>query len=117
MRIRLRIGDSVHTATLLDTPAARDFASQLPLTLMLKDYEATEKIADLPRKLSVQGAPDGHDPSPGDIAYYAPWGNLAIYYRDFGYSAGLVQLGRIDAAAVEALAAQGSLQVTMERAE
>lgn len=24
------------------------------------------------------------------ITYYAPWGNLAIFYRDFGYSAGLV---------------------------
>jgi hypothetical protein len=117
MKIRLLIGDSVHTATLLDTPAARDFASQLPLTLSLKDYESTEKIADLPRKLAAEGAPEGHDPSPGDIAYYAPWGNLAIYYRDFGYSRGLVQLGRIDAEAITALAVKGSVQVSLERAE
>jgi hypothetical protein len=32
----------------------------------------------------------------GDIAYYAPWGNLAIFYKDFGYSRGLVKLGRLD---------------------
>jgi hypothetical protein len=31
----------------------------------------------------------------GDITYYAPWGNLAIFYRDFGYSPGLVRLGHI----------------------
>ena len=117
MKIRLFIGDSVHMATLLDTPVARDFASQLPLTLALKDYESTEKIADLPRKLNIEGAPKGHDPSPGDIAYYAPWGNLAIFYRDFGYSPGLVPLGRIDAATTTALAAKGSVQVTLERAE
>jgi len=40
----------------------------------------------------------------GDITYYAPWGNLAIFYRDFDYSRGLVRLGRIDSG-IEALAA------------
>lgn len=38
----------------------------------------------------------GFDPSVGDITYYAPWGNLAIFYKDFGYSNGLINLGRID---------------------
>ncbi|MEH7502625.1 cyclophilin-like fold protein [Neobacillus drentensis] len=23
------------------------------------------------------------DPSVGDFTYYSPWGNLAIFYRDF----------------------------------
>jgi hypothetical protein len=32
----------------------------------------------------------------GDIAYYAPWGNLAIFHKDFGYSDGLIILGKID---------------------
>ncbi|WP_337926728.1 cyclophilin-like fold protein [Paenibacillus caui] len=31
------------------------------------------------------------------ITYYAPWGNLAIFYRDFRYSSGLIKLGSIDA--------------------
>ena len=64
----------------------------LPLTLTLKDYAGTEKISDLPRKLSTQGAPSGSDPSVGDITLYAPWGNLAIFYRDFGYASGLIIL-------------------------
>ena len=59
-------------------------------------------------------APAGVDPSVGDIAYYAPWGNLAIFYKDFGYSRGLIGLGRIDSG-IEALRVPGSLKVTIER--
>ena len=96
MKIRIEIDKSAITATLNDSDAARDFAAMLPLTVTLEDYALTEKIATLPRKLSTTGAPVGSDPDVGDIAYYAPWGNLAFYYRDFGYSDGLVKLGRID---------------------
>jgi hypothetical protein len=50
----------------------------------LKNYASTEKISYLARKLSTEGAPAGCDPDVGDITYYAPWGNLAIFYKDFG---------------------------------
>jgi hypothetical protein len=113
MKIRITIGDKVVTATLTDGEAARDFVSLLPLTLTLEDYAKTEKISYLPRKLSTTGAPAGSDPDIGDIAYYAPWGNLAIYYRDFGYSSGLVILGKIDGD-VEAFNAPGSIKATIE---
>lgn len=112
MKIRIDLGGTSVTATLDDTDAARDFAALLPLTLTLEDYNATGKIADLPRKLSTRDAPPGSDPDAGDIAYYAPWGNLAMYHRDFGYSAGLVKLGRLDGG-VEALERPGPLRVTM----
>lgn len=116
MQIRIEIEDTSLTATLNDTEAARDFASLLPLTLTLEDYASTEKIATLPRKLATRGASPGSDPDVGDIAYYAPWGNLAIYYRDFGYSAGLVKLGRIEGG-VDALRRPGTLRATITRAE
>jgi hypothetical protein len=104
------------TATLVDNATSRDFVSLLPLTLTLRDYESTEKIRELPRKLSTKGAPAGIDPAIGDITYYAPWGNLAIFYRDFGYSSGLIHLGRLDSG-VEALRGSGSLRVTIERVQ
>lgn len=116
MKIRLRIEGKVMTATLLDTATARDFVSLLPLTLTLEDYASTEKIAYLPKNLSTAGAPAGVDPDVGDITYYAPWGNLAIFHRDFGYSTGLVKLGRLDSG-IEALAARGALKVTIESIE
>jgi hypothetical protein len=84
--------------------------------LTLEDYAATEKISDLPRRLSTEGAPAGSDPSIGDIAYYSPWGNLAIFYKDFRYSSELIKLGKIDSG-VEALNVRGSAKVTIERME
>lgn len=113
MKIRLTINEQSTTATLDDNPTARDFLSLLPLTLALEDYASTEKIAYLPRKLSTLGAPAGIDPDVGDIAYYAPWGNLALFYKDFGYSAGLIRLGRFDAG-VETIKARGNLKVKIE---
>jgi hypothetical protein len=35
--------------------------------LALSDYDETEKISDLPRRLSTAGAPEGVDPAEGDI--------------------------------------------------
>ena len=113
MKIRLTINGRETTATLDDNATARDFLSLLPLTLTLEDHASTEKIAYPPKKLSTQGAPAGIDPEVGDIAYYAPWGNLALFYKDFGYSAGLIRLGRFDAG-LEAISVRGKLKVTIE---
>lgn len=113
MKIRLSINGKAISASLVDSPTTRDFIALLPLTLKLDDYASTEKIAYLPKKLTAQGAPAGVDPDVGDITYYAPWGNLAIFYRDFGYSTGLIKLGRIDAG-VDVLATRGSLTATIE---
>jgi hypothetical protein len=113
MRISIKAGADVVTASLLDNPTARDFASLLPMTVTLEDHAATEKIAYLPRKLSTAGAPAGTDPSIGDVAYYAPWGNLALFHKDFHYSSGLVPLGKMEAG-LEALREPGSVTATIE---
>jgi hypothetical protein len=116
MKIRIDVDGTAVTATFDDTVAAKDFVSLLPLTLTLEDYNRTEKISDLPKKLSTQGAPEGVDPSRGDIAYYAPWGNFAVFYKDFPYSRGLVKLGRLDTR-VELFEQSRTLKVTMRRVE
>jgi hypothetical protein len=113
MKISLKVGASVLTATLIESKTTQDFISLLPLTLTLKDYSRTEKISDLPKRLSTENAPSGSNPSVGDITYYAPWGNLAIFYRDFGYSSGLIILGKIDSG-IEAFNVPGSVKVTIE---
>lgn len=95
MELRLTIGATVLEAELVDIDTSRDFASLLPLTLTLTDFHGTEKVSDLPRRLSTAEAPPGSDARAGDIAYYAPWGNLAIFYEDFAYAQGLVRLGTI----------------------
>ena len=116
MKIRLTINGRSATATLVDNATARDLLSLLPMTMKLEDYAATEKIAYPPRKLSTEGAPPGIDPDVGDITYYAPWGNIAIFYKDFGYAGGLVKLGRIDSG-LDVLSSPGRLEARIERVD
>jgi len=113
MRIRIVVEGKEITATLNDSETSRDFASLLPLTLTLNDYAATEKISELPRRLSTQGAQAGYRPAVGDLTYYSPWGNLAIFHKDFSYSGGLVQLGRLDSG-VEIMKRPGPIKATIE---
>jgi hypothetical protein len=98
MDIRVTLDGRPVDATLNDGPAARDFAGLLPLTLDLEDFHQTERVADLPRRLTTSGTPEPAAPKAGDLAYYAPWGNLALFYRDGpSASADLLILGHIDA--------------------
>lgn len=112
--IRVIIGGQIINASLKDSAATRGFLAQLPLDLELKDYSGTEKIAYLPRKLDTSDAPDGIDPVVGDVTYYAPWGNLAIFYEDFGYSLGLIKLGTISSG-LENLRYSGAKSARIER--
>jgi hypothetical protein len=116
MKISIDLDGTSVTTTLDDNATSRDFVALLPLTLMLEDYNHTEKISDLSKKLSTQGAPEGVEPAAGDIAYYAPWGNLAIFYQGFRYSSGLVRLGRLGAR-VDAFRRAGTLRVTIRRVD
>jgi hypothetical protein len=68
VKIRMEVGGTPLAATLDDTETARDFTSLLPLALTLDDYAATEKISDLPRRLTTAGAPVGAAASAGDIS-------------------------------------------------
>jgi hypothetical protein len=114
MRIRVTIEGKAVAATLADNETAREFAALLPVTLTLKDYADNEKISDLPKKLSTKGAPATYDPSAGDITYYAPWGNLALFHKDGHDSPGLIKLGKFDSGA-ELLRRPGALKATFER--
>ena len=100
MKIQIDIEGSKQPiwVTLINSHASQDLIQQLPLSLTLKDYAATEKIANLPQKLSTQGAAKGYAGQSGDLTYYAPWGNLAFFYQDsdVGYANGLIFLGKID---------------------
>ncbi len=101
-------------ATMYDNPTSRDFLSRLPLTLNFEDYNKTEKISYLPSTLTTEEAPDGFDPSVGDLTLYAPWGNLAIFYNDFTYSSGLILLGHIDSGIEIFRSMNGDFTVTIE---
>jgi len=96
VKIEIIVEGETATATLFDTPTGRDFASLLPLSPTLEDYADIERISNLPRRLSTAQAPDGMTPEAGDITYYAPWGNLAIFARGRDYARSLIPLGKVD---------------------
>lgn len=93
MRIASTTGEAI--IVLYDNPVSRDFASLLPLAVTFRDYVGEEKIADIPRTLATAGGLTTKDVQ-GDVAYYAQWGNLAVFYKGFGKDAGLYILGRIE---------------------
>ncbi len=96
MKVKITLDNQVHLATLADNPSAQDLYRRLPLSLPLEDYAASEKIARPPFKLNTAQAPARYRGRPGDITYYAPWGNLALFYQTGPDAAGLVYLGRFD---------------------
>jgi hypothetical protein len=95
--IRITVNDQTFPAQLADNPTGRDLIEQLPLTLRFRDFNRVEKIANLPRPLTMEGVPAGDDPEINDIGYYAPSGDLVLYYGDVGYWNGIVRIGRLNA--------------------
>lgn len=115
IRIKLTFNNEEVIVKMFDNPTSRDFLTLLPLTITLEDYAGTEKINYLSKKLSTEEAPSGSDPSVGDFTYYSPWGNLAIYYKDFGYSNGLIKLGKIESGVEKLGSMNGDTTVTIEK--
>src|SRR5437588_1884478 len=115
MKIMLIIGNSALTATLIDSRAAKDFVALLPLTLTLNDLFGREKFAHLPRAISTEGKRT-HIYEVGDIAYWSPGPDVAIYYQHDGEKIpkpGIIVLGKLDSG-VEAFNVPGSVEVKIE---
>src|SRR4029450_4037621 len=114
--IKITVGDTVVTARLADNATGQDLAAELLLTLNFRDFNQVEKIAKLPRSLSMDGVPVGDDPDIGDIGYYAPSGDLVFYYGDVSYWNGIVRIGRFDTSMELIEHEEGNFQVTIEPA-
>src|SRR6266700_1265774 len=115
MKIRLKIDDKVITATLNDSKTTRDFISLLPLTLTMNDLFRREKFAHLPRAISKEGKRT-HTYEVGDVAYWSPGPDVAIFYRHDGQEIpepGIIVIGKIESG-VEALNVPGSIRATVE---
>jgi len=104
------------SARLADNPVSRELAERLPQTLKVDDYNGIEKTGKISRRLGTDGVPAGYAPKAGDIVYYAPWGNLVFFYKDFRYYDGLIYLGHMEGS-LESLVIPGetSLSITLPR--
>jgi hypothetical protein len=114
-RLRITIGAKSIEATLADSDAARDFASLLPLSLVMNDLFRREKFATLPRAISELGKRT-HDYAVGTIGYRPPGPDVAIFYRQNWEripEPGLIVLGKIRAG-VDVLNVMGAIRATIE---
>jgi len=114
MKIRISIADKVVVATVADNTTARDFVSVLPLSMSMKDLFGREKYGDLPKALSENG-PRKNTYEVGEIAYWSPDHQFAVYYNQDGESIpspGVILIAKIDAG-VEAFNVPGSVKVTI----
>ncbi|ADU13724.1 cyclophilin-like fold protein [Asticcacaulis excentricus] len=84
------------SVTLIDNPTSRALMKLLPLSLTIEDYAHNEKIIRLPQRLPTTGNVPFAQEAPGDLCYFAPWGNLAFFYAAYEYSSGLTRIGKID---------------------
>jgi hypothetical protein len=118
MKINLKVGDKSITATLIDSETMRDFISLLPLTLTMSDLFGREKFGHLPSAIS-EGGKRTRTYEVGDLVYWSPGPNVAIFYHHDQQSIpapGIIVIGKIDSG-VEALNVPGSVKVMIELME
>ena len=109
----IRIQDTEgHTVVfrLDDSPDAHALYEQLPLTVPIENYSDNEKIFYPPEKLETSDTKlsDGGE---GTLAYYAPWGNVVLFFGKTSPSGGLYALGTVLSGREHVQALSGEIHV------
>ena len=108
--LTVQCGDAAVVFELNDSPAARSLAAQLPLTLEVQPFGSNEQTFYPPTALDTADTPAITSAQAGTLAYFAPWGDVVMFYDDFsGGSGGLYELG----SAVEGIDALQGLNGTI----
>ncbi|MDH4944153.1 cyclophilin-like fold protein [Sulfurimonas sp. C5] len=93
MEITILSNDIKIVFQLNNSKAAKELYGQLPLEIKVENFSDNEKIFYPPTKLSIVDSPMANAKN-GTLAYYAPWGDVVMFYKDFGNASGLYELGR-----------------------
>jgi hypothetical protein len=94
MQISVQANGNTTIFELNDGNAAKDLYEQLPLMIDVEDFSNNEKIFYPPKKLDTTDTPMANAKS-GTLAYYAPWGDVVMFYQKFGSAGGLYELGNV----------------------
>ncbi len=113
-KIRIVFEDGEAIVKMLDNPLAKEFMKRLPLNVVLEDFSQTEKIFYLHPRLKTAGGVNA-DQIKGDFCYFAPWGNIAIFYKGFGHGTSLFVLGRLESGKEELSAKNGKFSARIEK--
>ena len=77
-----------------DSTAAKQLYDQLPLLVEVDDFSTNEKIFYPMEELDPEDAPLAVG-GMGVLAYYAPWGDVVMFYDSFSENDSLFQLGTV----------------------
>lgn len=113
MQISIQSNGNTTLFQLNDSQAAQALYDQLPLSIAVENYSSNEKIFYPPNKLTTANTPLANAQT-GTLAYYAPWGDVVMFYGDFGSAGGLYELGEATSGAEHIRNMSGT--VTIEKA-
>lgn len=93
-QIQVQSGSGTVVYQLNDSAAAAALLAQLPLTVEVEDYSTNEKIFYAPEALDTVDTPLAEGGA-GTLAYYAPWGDVVMFYGDYRANGSLYELGEV----------------------
>jgi len=96
LKIFIEVGEDQFEMKLSPNPTSLSLLEQVPFTVEFDDFAGLEKIFYPPKKLSKDNAPNGAKPQKGDVMYYSPWGDVALFYKDASFASGLIPMGTIE---------------------
>ena len=79
MQISIQVSDKATVFELNNSQAAKELYEQIPLTITVENYGSNEKIFYPPKKLHTTDTPLANAQF-GTLAYYAPWGDVVMFY-------------------------------------
>lgn len=114
MKIRVEANGQTTVYQLNNSTGAKELYAQLPLSIAVEDYAGIEKIFYPPQKLDTTDTSLVSRAKNGTLAYYAPWGDVVMFYNTFGPAAGLYELGEAISGVEHIRSMSGSLRITRE---
>ena len=116
IKISVKANGNTTVFELNNSPAARDLYAQLPLSITVENYGDNEKIFYPPKKLNTTDTPLADGGRAGTLAYYAPWGDVVMFYGRFGSAAGLYELGNAVSGSEYIRGMSGTIQIERDSA-
>ncbi|RYG35754.1 hypothetical protein EON81_11815 [bacterium] len=109
--MKIKIGSETFSATLENTPAAKEFKGRLPLSLKMAELNGNEKHVELPKALTTDSRQPGTIRE-GDLLLYGDR-TLVLFYKTFKSPYSYTRLGKVDdSTGLAASLGSGDVEVT-----
>lgn len=110
MKIQIENNEANIIYELNGSDGAKQLYEQLPLKVEVENFSINEKIFYPPKELDTKDTPMANAKA-GTLAYYAPWGDIVMFYEDFGKGQGLYELGNVISGKNDIQNLKGSLMI------